>query len=249
MKSHDTAIQELRNCFMDQMQDEPSKALKNRVLENAANGTAARYTIKRRIGLKPALIAASIAMILLITGFTFGADIIATIQQFVSGDLSVAQVESLHNGNVTMTFEITNQSKPEGYSTRERWSYSYSTVEEARETALFGIKEPAFIPENASLESVYEQGTEVWIKYIVKTANGADELMFVQYYLGPDASVDIKTVFPLQSVIINDVEAFVMIAEEDTLINIYWIKDEVLFQLYSASHDLDTLIRIIEAIE
>ena len=238
------------------MQDEPSETLKDRVLESTVTRTGEPYAVKRSVGLKAALIAASITVFVLVTGFAYGAEIIATIQQFMFGESSAVQVEELNGGRGVIGFRIVNRSLAD--STKHDGVTQFTSIEEANQFATFTIKAPRYLPENViGLEYVAVQrytdgsaGYDVYVHYRVEIPNGTDGLNLNQYYAGPDAHVELETVHSIQKVMVGDIEASLVYAEDSMArYSLYWLKDCILYELTSGgSFDLETILAIAESV-
>jgi len=86
-------------------------------------------------------------------------------------------------------------------------------------------------------------------------------LFIFQIYVGPDAYLDIKTTYPLDTVMVGDIEAFLLdrtetiwSPENEPLIipNLLWIKDGIFYNMTLESWDginsVETIIAIAESI-
>jgi hypothetical protein len=263
MKPHDTIIQTLRDC----LQDQPGEALQNRVFNSAMAGAAVSHPVKRKIRLKPLLVAATLVVVLASTAFAFSDEI----RQFMFGTSKIEQVEGFCTvefplGQPVLRYTIQNglyQLIPQ----RDEDMVEFSTVEELRQAAAFNVKEPN-IPLNAELCNVigwkYTEEKQLYAAHLYYNIifNEADKfrerhtLSFRQYDAGPDAYFDVETVYPIQQVKIGKIEASLAWyqGEDSESMNLYWMKNGILYELgyYGLSPDrefgLDTLIAIAESV-
>jgi hypothetical protein len=212
---------------------------------------------------KFAIIAATVVfgVILTTTVFAYGGEIMNVIQQFMFGNSIAAQVETIDGGDemgiddsgvIGSRWIIRNRSDfAEWKDMSGRYVY-IETLDEAREITPFEIQEPEFIPDAilGDIHVIYFEdktyGYDVYLKYAV----GIEEydLNLFQYYAGPDAYLEFTTIDPIQKIMVGDIEAFVEIS--DVYANLYWIKDEILFNLECGLYvyDLETLIKIAESV-
>ena len=88
--------------------------------------------------------------------------------------------------------------------------------------------------ENVAVQR-YTDGTagyDVYVHYRVETPDGTDGLNVNQYFAGPDAYVELETVYPIQKVMVGDIEASLVYAEDSmTRYRLYWLKDSILYEL------------------
>ena len=248
MKPHDTIIQDLRENF----QEEPSMALRNRIYKSAIEKPAASYIAKRKMGLSAAIIATMFALFSLTTAFAYGGEIIAFVQQFMFGNSSAEQAEKL-DGYV-IGFDIIHRSDLVDW-TKNDGGKAFTTIEEANEFAAFTIKLPTYLPDNViGLETVYVQkykdgtaGYDVHVRYSVQTPNGTTGFSVNQYYAGPDAYVELKTIHPIQKVMVGDAEASLVHGESSFNrigYHLYWMKDDILYEYIGDCYDLETILAI-----
>jgi hypothetical protein len=239
---------------------------------NASEGTLSevlKMTDKRkRISIKALLVAAVLAVALSATAFAYGSEIVGAIQQFMFGDSSIKQVEKVGSdttftlgdgtvvdGDIAVAMEIVNRVDYAWNHDREYTSVMFSTYREANQSAPFVIKEPSYIPANATLEKIavpqFEDktyGYDIRITYNVDLPNGNGSLGLFQYYAGSDAYLNMQTVEGIQKVMVGSIEASI-VNWGDWGTHLYWIQDEIVFELFSFSYDLDTLVKIAESMK
>ena len=232
------------------MQADPGSELRGRVLEGAMDAAAPVRPTRRRVGLKTALIAAVLVLLSLTTAAAYGNEIIAVIEQFMFGGSSAARVESIGDGNVAIGFEIVNRDKKVDPNRAYGGFYKFGTVEEARQAAPFDLKAPSWIPEGLKLTGVdllrYRDKSYAYDAHVTYEIwfpeGGNGRLTLFQYYAGPGATVDLKTVEPLQKVMVGDIEASVVQYGKEP--HLYWMQDDILFELFSGVYGLDTLAAV-----
>lgn len=247
MKPYEVMIQNQ----LENIQIKPQAELRSRVLEDAATGADAPRFAGRKIGVRAAILAAVFAALSLTTAFAYGDEIIGALRQFMFGDSSAAQFEVIDE-DIIIRFTIINRSglvEPgviNGY-------IGFSTMEEARQAAPFTVREPLYLPENAVLDMVNvarckdgSYGYDVQIGYTIELPDGNGRLDLFQYYAGPDAYIELDTTYSIQKTAVGGIEASVLQGEGDTYL--YWIKDDVLYELFSRAYDLETLRAIAESV-
>jgi len=252
MTSYDTIIQDLRK----NLQEEPSRSLQNRIYQSATEKPAAPYIAKRKMGLSAAIIAVTLALFSLTTAFAYGGEIIAFVQQFMFGSSSAEQVEKL-DGYV-IGFDIVHRSDLVDW-TKNDGGKTFTTVEEANEFASFTIKVPTYLPDDViGLKTVYVQkykdgtaGYDVHVRYSVATPNGTTGFSINQYYAGPDAYVELETIYPIEKIMVGDVEASLVYGESSFNgigYQLYWIKDDILYEYFGDCYDLKIILAIVSSI-
>lgn len=222
------------------------------------NNTAGAVVLKRSYIRRPALIATVsciLAALLLTTAFAYGEEIIAVLSQFMFGRSSIAQVDSVDGGNAAIGFEIVNRSQTTENGDFRYTSYvQFSSFDEANQVAPFDIKEPSYIPENAALNYIAvlqfkdkSYGYDVQASYTIEKTNGTGSFNLFLYYAGPGAYLNIETVEPIQVIMVGDTEASAIYTKDGT-VHMYWIQDEIVYELFSTSYDTETLLKIAESI-
>jgi regulator of RNase E activity RraB len=206
-------------------------------------------TKKKRITAKTLLLAAVLSVMMATLAFAYG----DTIIQFMFGDSSIRQVEKV-GSDIAIAMEIVNRADYAWNHDREYSSVLFSTYNEANQSAPFVIKEPSYIPDNAALEKIAVPqfkdktfGYDVRITYDVELTNGNGSIGLFQFYVGPDAYLNMQTVEGIQKVMVSEIEASV-VHWGGWGVHLYWIKDEIVYELFSSSYGLDTLIAIAESI-
>ncbi|MCL2663960.1 MAG: hypothetical protein FWE83_11685 [Oscillospiraceae bacterium] len=262
---------------LESLQEKPDLILRNKILTNAA-GNVVPPSYKRRIGMKTVLIAAVIAVVTTTTAFANGEEIVGVIRRITSGNMVAEQVADLIPGaglGYTMYFDIIN---PVEEIDMNLLSYGpfikFKTLEEAKENASFVINIPAFLPEGVVLYNiaVNQSAHHAVLSYHKEFPNfnsdGSEyiypsyrHLFIFQIYVGPDAYLDIKTTYPLDTVMVGDIEAFLLDRTETiwtpenkplTIPNLLWIKDGIFYNMTLESWDglnsVEAIIAIAESI-
>jgi len=191
------------------------------------------------------------------------------IRQFFFGNSNITQVEEIENvfgisGTLIREVKIINgKYESVDWSLNfEGWSEFY-TVAELRHAAAFDIKEPGYLPDTIDLSSISTFGAWytsekqiefVFIEYGGGSPSGTGIVSLSQWYVGSDASFEIVTIYPIEKVMVGDVEASVIIEtfEDDTERAIlYWKQGSVLYELQHTAFDgvdMDILIAIAESV-
>ena len=241
---------ELHNKLYNELYKDTFSKLK--ASENTLSEVVKMTTKKKRIKAKTLLIAAVLSIAVTTVAFAHGEAII----QFMFGNSSIKQVEQVgEKSSNAISMEIVNRSEHTWNHDRDYSSILFNSYDEANQSAPFEIKEPSYIPGNATLEKIAVPqfkddktfGYDVRITYNVELSNGNGMFGLFQYFTGPDAYLSIETVEGIEKVMVGDIDASV-INWEGWGAHLYWIKDEIVFELFSSSYDLDILIAIAESI-
>jgi hypothetical protein len=243
MKTYDEIIHILK----DNMRAEPGGGLRDLILDSA--GAAEPSRVKRRVSMNAVLAAAVIVVLSLTTAFAYG----EAIMTFMFGDSIAAQVHKIDSdSDAVVRFRIVNESALASHI--GNGLHEFDTVEEADQFGLMPVKAPDYLPENVTgLERVSigkaEWGAIAVVTYRVEAPNRSSLLSIHQHYAGPDAYVELETIYAIQKIMIGGVEASVVYDEHEDETQIYWIKDDVLLILYSGKeYDLETLLAIAESV-
>ena len=262
---------------LDSLQGKPDIILREKILTNAARNIApAAY--KRRIGMKTVLIAAVIAAVTTTTAFAYGEEVVGVILRLTSGNMVAEQMENPIPGpglGYTMNFDIINPVEEIDRNLLENGPFkNFQTLEEAKENASFVVNTPSFLPEGVVLEAVTinqsaHHAVLAYHKEFPSYSSDGSEYVYPNYrylfifqiYVGPDAYLDIKTTYPLDSVMVGDIEAFLLDRTEtlwspenvpQTIPNLLWIKDGIFYNMTLESWDginsVETIIAIAESI-
>jgi len=273
MKNYETFIYEnLKN-----IKEYPNKILRDRVMTSAAK-SAAPPSYRRRVGLKTVLIAAVIATVTTSTAFAYGEEIVDVIMRITSGNINVEQMDDLILGpglGYSMNFEIINEVENINRELLENGPFKkFLTFEEASENAAFDIKIPTFLPEGMELYNIdVNQSTHhavlTYYKEIPSYNPDTSEyrypnhryLFIFQIYVGQDAYLDIKTTYPIDTVMVGDTEAFLLDRTETiwtpenkpmTIPNLLFIKDgifyNVTFESWEGIDSVETIVAITKSV-
>lgn len=261
---------------LEYIQSEPEKDLRNKILENATAGTNVIYSVKCKNGLFAVLLASVLGVFLLMSAFT----IINVVQQFAFGNSNVMQVPENIYANIVkgsgayssgyVKYQLVNQIEVPGSLADGVIvvgdKLEFSTIEEAR-ISLPLIKTPVHIPENIEVDEIYVwvPGSKAVDTVRISYTDGIEKetrLSFSQRYIGPDAYINLTTTYPVQKVMVGDVEATVIIekipdellevlpsAADDIILHstLYWINEGFLYEL-RGTYDLENLIVIAESV-
>ena len=233
---------------------------------------------KHRLRRSLVLAAAVFSAVWLTATFAYGDNIAGIIQQFMFGKSSAKQVDTPAH-----QFEIVNWS---GLTKKRGKAGQFATVEEARENTPFAIKIPSYLPRGEEPKFIHvsrfkqkdgKYAHVFRIVYGLEVSYGEIAAFHLfQYYIGPDAYINLKTSASIQKVMIGDIEAtavggggdYINIKTSETIqkviisdievtadtvsaggVTLYWMQDEILFEMYSDNYDLDTLIAIAETMQ
>ena len=262
---------------LNRLQESPDESLRNKILTDAA-GNVLPPTYKRRIGMKTVLITAVIAVVTTTTAFAYSEEIVGVIRRITSGNMVAEQVEDPIPGpglGYTMNFDIINPVEEIDMKLIESGPFvKFQTLEEANENASFIINTPSFLPEGVVLEDVTinqaaHHAVLAYHKEFPSYNSDGTEYVYPNYrylfifqiYVGSDAYLDIKTTYPLDTVMVGDIEAFLLDRTETiwspendslTIPNLLWIKDGIFYNMTLESWDdinsVETIIAIAESI-
>jgi len=244
-----------------QIDDAPSAELISNVKLNVPQPTARKDPTRHNIRRFAIIAVAAILTLSLATVAFAYSDVII---QFMFGDSRVTKVES-NDGNVGTGFEIINGSDVVNYRNSVDYKngdyhnfefVSFPTFEEACQAAPFDLKKPSFIPNGFTLEHATvirlednTYGYDVEFFYADKERlGGSPYLIFWQFYAGPDAHADVKTIDNPEKVMVGEIEASV-VRDDGYYRLLCWMKNDIYFELFSTTHDLETLIKIAESVE
>jgi len=134
----------------------------------------------------------------------------------------------------------------------------FDTFEEAQAAAPFEIRLPGHLPTSASLHSIlvthFQDGAYAYEAHIDYTldlgADGFYSFTLNEYYVGPDAYIDLSTEYPIEKIMVGRAETAYVHETETNNQWLYWIKDDVLYSIYSNGSytDMETLLKIAESI-
>jgi len=195
-----------------------------------------------------------------VTAFAYGGEILNAIKSFMFGDSSATQVEYIEDRIVSMVIvnrsELVDHDKGTGL-------VHYDSLEEANRYVPFTVKVPSYLPDNvigfshpiiAQRKLDGTAGYDVFIQYKVDDPDNIDELNLMnidQYYIGPNAYIELETIAPIQKVMVGDVEALLVSTEgylDYVQFFLYWIKDDILYEVINGCYDLETIITIAESV-
>jgi len=223
-----------------------------------SNQRVLRYPMKRIAVIAAAII---LALTLATTGIAYGGEIIDAIKSFMFGNSSATQVEYIENKTVSL--RIVNRSELVDHD-KGTGLIHFDSVEEANQCVPFTIKVPSYLPDNVigfSHPVIVQRkldgtaGYDVFIQYRVDDPSNIDELNLInidQYYIGPNAHVEIETIVPIQKVMVGDIEASLVFTEgyfDYVQYYLYWIKDDILYEFINGCFDLETMLAIAESVE
>ena len=251
MKTQETIIQELRRS----MQDAPGAALEARVMRSAQRELAATAPARRGLPLKPALLLAALALVLLVTTTTFVyADVI---KAFLFGDSSATQVETFGD-NTASSFYIEGRI-PEANDWPEGTVYEpFDSIAAANAVSHFPLHAPQYLPEGWALTRIDllrfaegQYGYDAILTFLIEYPSGGNAMLTLfQYYAGPDAHVVLETVYPIEKVMVGDAEASLS-RNEDGGYELHWMQGDILYALHDSggpAFDLETFLKIAESI-
>jgi len=259
------------NIYKDMMnQVEPSNGLNHKIACELAAAVEARrptsHMVQRKYKFHPLLVAASILIVVAATtALAYGEEI----RQFMFGGSSITQVGEIENtfnlaGVPIREVHIINGRYPQmdWPLNFEGWE-KFSSQDELGQAAAFDVKTPGYLPETVDLNSISIYGAWytsekhiefVFIEYGGGSSIGNGVVALSQWYAGPDASFEIVTIYPIEKVMVNDAEAFLIIETIEENMEraiLYWKQGSVLYELqYTVfdGMDLDILIAIAESI-
>lgn len=248
MKTPESIIQELQ----DTMQTEPNMDLRKRIMQSAQSEVTRIAPQKRRLHLKPALLAATFALLLLTaaTAFAYG----DAIKAFIFGDSQVRQLETIDENDTAIAFHIEGRI-PEAENYTERYDVEiFDSLEAANAVSLFPIYTPQDLPPHVVLEKIdvlrFSASNYAYDARLHFSVNGEPILHLFQYYAGPNAHVVLETTYAIEKIALGDIEASLLRTEDGT-IYLYWMKNDTLYELFD-SHEsglsLETLLEIAESI-
>jgi len=273
MKNYEALIYENVNSS----QENPSEILREKILKSVARN-AAPAPYRRRVGLKTVLITAVIAVVTTTTAFAYSEEIVGVILRIASGNMIAEQMDDLIPGpglGYSMNFEIINEVENINRELLENGPFmKFRTFEEASENATFSIKMPSFLPDDMELFGIdvnqsAHHAVVSYTKEFPSYNSDASEyrypnyryLFIFQIYVGQDAYIDIKTTYPLDTIMVGGTEAFLLDRTETlwspenkpmTIPNLLWIKDGIFFNMTFESWEgidsLETIVAIAESI-
>ena len=261
---------------------EPSPELihvaKSRMRASIANDKSGKDAAYNKTTRRPRFAVVAAAVILLValgTGvLAFGAEITDAVKSFIFGNSSAEQVDELediewYGGIITgrlHSWELVNRSglvdetKHAGYEI-------FDTLDEANGFANFTIKAPSYLPENAYgpvrvAVQKYIDGTAGYEAHVTLHTERQDgnmaEFHLIQMYAGPDSHFNLVTVYPIEKVMVGDIEASLVHEPSepgDYFVGVgyrlFWMKDEILYQLEcssSSNHPKETILAIAESV-
>jgi len=271
MNNHETLIYEnLKN-----IQENPGEILRDKIL-TSAQMNAAPVPYRRRFGIKTVLIAAVIAAVTTTTAFAYSDDIMGVLMRITTGNMTAEQMkEPIPGRNYVMIYEVVNEVEDFNIELLENGKHiNFSTFEEASENAKFNITVPAFLPEGMELEiiSVNQSAHHAVLTYYKEFPSYSSDgsvymdpnyrfLFIYQTYVGQDAYLDIKTIYPVDTIMVGDIEAFLLDRSETLwtsdenfmwIPNLLWIKDGIFYNMTLEGWDgidsIETIITIAESI-
>jgi len=262
---------------LNSLQENPDITLRDKILTNAAENVAPP-TYKRRIGMRSVLIAAVIAIATTTTAFAYGEELVGVIRRITSGNMTAEQVEDPIPGpglGYTMYYDVINPVEGFDMNVIENGPFEkFLSLEETKENASFVVNAPLFLPEDVVLVDVgiNQSAHHAILTYYKEFPNYNPDtseyrypnhryLSIFQIYVGPDAYLDIKTTYPLDTVMVGDIEAFLLDRTEIiwspenepfTIPNLLWIKDGIFYNMTLESWEgidsIETIIAIAESI-
>ena len=186
-----------------------------------------------------------------ITRFTFGGN---TARQVTRMRFSDGVSEG---SRFAMRYHLNAAADINRYATSfEHSKYQFASVAEAREYVSFNAKEPSFVPEGAGTSSIsvpYSRAenaeTGEYDLGNLSAVYGGDGnillLSIFQTHINPKKPVIIQTTFPIEKVMVGDIEA-AAIYDDSAGLTLYWVHDSVLIRISSA-YDLETTIAVAES--
>ncbi len=251
MKSQSNIIRELQEIY----QTEPGAELRERILTQTQITPPRR--VRRKIGLRTVLVTAVLVTVFVTTAFAVSnalREIVFenhNIEQYEPGEINHDGIEGIV-GTYGVRDSYFNVSDYAGAST-------FNTVEELAEAAEFEVKEPSFLPENATLsqvvgvryteeEKIYEAHLGYHFERVTETSYHGYMINFRQSYIGENARMEIKTVYPIQKVTVNGHEATAILENSQGDIELYWMEGDMAYHLLTGGLDLDTVIAIAESV-
>jgi len=176
-----------------------------------------------------------------------------TIQRFFVNQ--VPQIKISGDDTITNLLGIRDRSEEAKWPKHKSIKFEpFATYEEAREVVPFDFKIPKYLP-NMVLDNVYviyfdgtKIGYDIKIQYLIEGRYGFG---LSQNYIGSKGYIEFITTWEdIQKFMIDDVEGFIFINEEEYL-RMYWVKDEIMFciECWSGLFEIETLIQIAESIE
>ncbi len=197
---------------------------------------------------------ALIAAIFMVFAVTTGGTLVAALQSLLFGNSTAEQLASFEEPSTAISFRIVNRSDRVTAAPESSAFQSFETIVELQAAAPFPVKLPTHLPDNTApdLLSIQklpggEYGHDVRIHYKALSDGNEYSIGLFQYYAGSEASLDLQTTYPIQKNNIGEIEGLVVSDPEGT-VHIYWIKDEVLFELFSGYLEVDTLLTIAESV-
>ena len=237
-------------------------------------------------------VAAVLVLALATTTIVFGGDIAAVLRQVSFNRSEATQIENTDSidfhvrmGVVSREPLVVEENYGDGvlemHDDGQTRSAYYETIDEARLNAPFELAEPAYLPDSVigfSGSFIYHFAPtqapdkyEVSLSYDVDVPNSfgitGGKLSLVQEYVGPDAHLEITTIFQVEPVMVGDIEAVYSYHDagsngpsdsdpfyEWSHCSITWTKNGYLYTLLNTAmwadslFDLDTMIAIAESV-
>jgi len=139
------------------------------------------------------------------------------------------------------------------------------TLVEAKDKAAFNFIAPTYIPERTIIEAIYLEYNEidscayaVVVCFSIDVSNssmitGSLGFTLSQYYVGPDAYLDIVTMGNIEKIDLGEIEALLITNDFGNPygyinIDILWINDETVFWLHSTALFLEPLLTMANSI-
>jgi len=195
---------------------------------------------RKRISAKALLIAAAIAAALITTAFAYS----DTIMQFLFGDSTARQVVNTEKDSSSTGMEILN--RLEAPEADLSMAVNRDSFDDVRPFVPYGVYGPSYVPGEGHWEVSAFHGL-IFSHYRDENSNS---IRFLQFYAGPDAYISLTTTDNIHKVMVGDIEATAVISGmfEVAPIHLYWMKYDMVFELFSSAYDLDTLIAIAESV-
>jgi len=260
--------------------EERKQSIMNKIQENMQENQNPR---KRRISGRTVLIAAIIAALTITTALAYG----GVIQEFIFGDSRAVRVEVVEEPNTQgtasywidgeeievvetepMRIAVYNQNGVELIGRVSDTTPFYVGLpmdgwdEWDDQYAPFTIRKPSYLPMDSALSLVqlaqdeYGDAVAVTLNF---TFGGGSSWVLGQFYVGQEGYFELETTYPIEKVMIGDIEALLMempiavSGVDQTWRVLTWMSDGYVFMLDHAADttqglDLETLIAIAESI-
>ncbi|MDR2568989.1 MAG: DUF4367 domain-containing protein [Oscillospiraceae bacterium] len=207
------------------------------IIETGAN--IQRTVEKRRLKMRPLLIAAVLSvLVFVLVGTTFAYGDVIT--QFIFGNSSAEQVNPIEGHS--HGFEIVNGFGEPIPNVFER--HDSASFDEIRALVSFDVQYPSYLPYEGhwdiSVMSAYRVYAAYWFN------GNTNPIHMFQYFSGDDAYIKLASTHPIEKVMVGNIEATALF---DGISNwLYWMNDGIVFELFSNTYDIDTLIVIAKSV-